>query len=84
MLSLDTGGQSCVTKGSGDSEDRGSTKAGGFQSRRRLLNMVALQFLAGVPRDIQLSLYCVRPPRLMHVIGKIRGQLVVDTFLQLI
>ena len=73
-----------MTKGGGDAEDGGGTKAGGIQSRRRLLNLVALQLLAGVPREIQLSFYCVRPPRLMHGIGKMRGQLVVGTFLQFI
>ena len=70
-----------MTKGDGDAEDGGGTKAGGIQSRRRLLNLVALQLLAGVPREIQLSFYCVRPPRLMRGIGKMRGKLLVGTFL---
>ena len=55
MLSLGTGGHSCVTKGGGDAEDGEGTKAGGIQNRRRLLNLVALQLLAGVPHGIQLS-----------------------------
>ena len=84
MLSLETRGRLCVTKGSGDAEDGGGTKAGVIQIRRRLLNLVALQLLAGFPRGIQLSFYCVRPPWLMHGIGKMRGQLVVGTFMQLI
>ena len=83
-MSLETGVQSCVTKGSGDEEDGVVTKAGEIQSRRRLLNLVALQFLAGFPRETQLSFYCVRPPWLMHGIGKMRVKLVVGTFLQLI
>ena len=53
MLSLGTGGQSCVTKGGGDAEDSGVTKAGGIMSRKRLLNLVALQLLAGVPCGIK-------------------------------
>ena len=55
MLSLGTGRQSCVTKGGGDAEDGGGTKAGRIQSHRRLLNFVVLQLLSGFPRDIQLS-----------------------------
>ena len=72
------------SEGGGDAEYGGGTKAGVIQSRRRLLNLVALQLLAGFPREIQLSFYCVQPPWLMHGIGNMRGQLVVDTFLQLI
>ena len=83
-MCLETGGQSCVTEGRGDAEDGGGTKAGGIQSLRRLLNLVALKLLAGFPRGIQLSFYCVRPPRLMCGIGKMRGQLVVGTFLKFI
>ena len=73
-----------MTKGSGDAEDGGGTKAGGIQSCRRLLNLVALQLLAGSPRGIQLYFYYVRPPRLIRGTGKMRGQFVVGTFLQLI
>ena len=73
-----------MTKGGGDAEDGGGTKAGGIQSRRRLLNLVALQLISGVPRVIYLSFYCVQPPWLIHGIGKMREPLVVGTFLQLI
>ena len=73
-----------MTKGGDDSEDGGGTKAGGIQSRRRLLNLVVLQLLVGVPRGIRLSFDCVRLPRLLREIGKMMGQLVVDPFLQLI
>ena len=73
-----------MTKGGDDAEDGGGTKAGGIQSRRRLLNLVVLQFLVGVPRGIQLSFDCVRLPRLMLEIGKMTRQLVVGLFLQLI
>ena len=72
-----------MTKGGGDAEDGGSIKAGGIHIRRRLLNLVALQLLAGFPSGIQLSVYCVRPPWLMHGIGKMRGPLVVGTFLEI-
>ena len=44
-----------MTKGGGDAEDGGGTKVGEGQSRRRLLNLVALQLLVGVPHGIQLS-----------------------------
>ena len=83
MLSLGTGGQSCVTKGGGDAEDGGGTKAGVIQSRMRLLSLVALQLISGVPCGIQLSFYCVCPLWLMHGIGKMRGPLVVGTFLEI-
>ena len=73
-----------MTKGGGDAEDSGGTKADGIQSRRRLLNLVVLQLLAGVTRGIQLYFYFVWPPRLIRGIGKMRGQLVVGTFLKLI
>ena len=73
-----------MTKGGDDAEDSGGTKAGVIQSRRRLFNLVVLQVLVGVPRGIQLSFDCVRLPRLMREIGKMRKQLVVGSFLQLI
>ena len=72
-----------MTKGGGDAEYSEGTKAGGIQIRRRLLNLVVLQLLVGVPRGIRLSFDCVRPPRLMREIGKMRRQLVVGLFLQL-
>ena len=73
-----------MTKGGEDAEDGGGTKAGGIQSRRRLLNLVVLKLLVGVPREIRLSFDCVWLPWLLREIGKIRGQLVVGLFLQLI
>ena len=48
------------------------------------MNLVALQFLGGVPCGIQLSFNCVWPPQLMRGIVKMRVQLVVGTFMQLI
>ena len=73
-----------MTKGGGDAEDGGGTKAGRIQSSRRLLNLVVLQLLAVVLCGIRLSFDCVRPPRLMREIGKMRRQLVAGPFLQLI
>ena len=73
-----------MTKGCDDAEDGGGTKAGGIQSRRRLLNLVVLQLLVGVPHGIRLSFDCVRLPWLMREIEKMRRQLVVGLFLQLI
>ena len=73
-----------MTKGGDDAEDGGGTKAGGIQSRRRLLNLVVLQLLVGFSYGIRLSFDCVWLPWLLREIGKIRGQLVVGLFLQLI
>ena len=73
-----------MTKGGDDAEDGGDTKAGGIQSRRRLLNLVVLQLLVGVTLGIRLSFDCVWLPWLMCEIGKMRRQLVVGPFLQLI
>ena len=73
-----------MTKGGVDAEDGGGTNAGGIHSRRRLLNLVVLQLLIGFPRGIQLYFDCVWLPRLMREIGKMRRQLVVGPFLQLI
>ena len=73
-----------MTKGGDDAEDGGGIKAGGIQSRRRLLNLVVLQFLVGVSRGIQLSIDCVRLSWLLREIGKMRGQLVVGPLLKLI
>ena len=73
-----------MTKGGDDAEDDGGTNAGGIQIHRRLLNLVVLQLLVGVPRGIRLSFDCVRLPWLLREIVNIRGQLVVGPFLQLI
>ena len=73
-----------MTKGGGYVEDSGCTKAGGIRSRRRLLNLVVLQLLVGVTLGIRLSFDCVWLPQLMREIGKMRRQLVVGPFLQLI
>ena len=73
-----------MTKGGDDAEDGGGTKGGRIQRLRRLLNLVGLQLLVGFPRGLRLSFDCVWLPWLLREIGKIRGQLVVGLFLQLI
>ena len=78
------GRQSFLIKGGDDEEDDGGTKAGGIHSSKRLLNLVVLQLLVGILGRIRLSFDCVWLPRLLHAIVKMRRQLVVGPFLQLI